>query len=83
MKRLSWHSILQRVERRRIVGLWYGIEDGYLRLELERTQLIEEVDQSALPNRTRIAKLLSDAGILSTMDEDGQDEPQPPKTRTN
>ena len=55
----------------------------YLRLELERTQLIEEVDQSALPNRERIAKLLNDAGILSTMDEDGQDEPQPPKTRTN
>ena len=24
-----------------------------------------------------------DAGILSTMDEDGQDEPQTPKTRTN
>ncbi len=51
----------------------------YLRLELERTQLIEEVDQSALPNRTRIAKLLSDAGILSTMDEDMEDEPQPPE----
>ena len=35
MKRLSWRSILQRVERRRIVGLWYGLEDGYLRLELD------------------------------------------------
>ncbi len=28
-------SILQRVEGRRIVGLWYGVEDGYLRLELD------------------------------------------------
>ena len=55
----------------------------YLRLELERTQLIEEVDKSSLPNRTRIAKLLGDAGILSTMDEDGEDEPHPPKTPTN
>ncbi len=35
MKRLRWRSILQRVERRRIVGLWYGVEDGYLRLELD------------------------------------------------
>ena len=34
VKRLSWRSILQRVEGRRIVGLWYGVEDGYLRLEL-------------------------------------------------
>ncbi len=35
MKRLSWRSILQRVEGRRIAGLWYGLEDGYLRLELD------------------------------------------------
>ncbi len=35
MQRLSWRSILQRVEGRRIVGLWYGVEDGYLRLELD------------------------------------------------
>ncbi len=35
MKRLSWRSILQRVEGRRIVGLWYGVEDGYLRIELD------------------------------------------------
>ncbi len=35
MKRLSWRSILKRVEGRRIVGLWYGLEDGYLRLELD------------------------------------------------
>ncbi len=35
MKRLSWRSILQRVEGRRITGLWYGLEDGYLRLELD------------------------------------------------
>lgn len=44
----------------------------YLRLELERTRLIEEVDQSALPSRQRIAKLLGEAGILSTM---GDNEP--------
>ncbi len=25
MKRLSWRSILQRVEGRRIVRLWYGV----------------------------------------------------------
>ena len=47
----------------------------YLRLELERTRLIEEVDQSALPSRQRIAKLLAEAGILSTMGEDEPDEP--------
>ncbi len=35
MKRLSWRSILERVEGRRIVGLWYGVEDGYLRIELD------------------------------------------------
>ena len=35
MKRLPWRSILQRVEGRRITGLWYGVEDGYLRLELD------------------------------------------------
>ena len=34
MKRLSWRSILQRVEGRRIVRLWYGLEDGYFRVEL-------------------------------------------------
>ncbi len=35
MKRLSWRSILHRVKGRRIVGLWYGVEDGYLRIELD------------------------------------------------
>ncbi len=35
MKRLSWRSILQRVEGRRVVGLWYGVQDGYLRIELD------------------------------------------------
>ena len=35
MKRLSWRSILQRVEGKRITALWYGVEDGYLRLELD------------------------------------------------
>ncbi len=35
MKRLSWRSILRRVEGRRIVGLWYGLDDGYVRIELD------------------------------------------------
>ncbi len=35
MKRLSWRSILHRVEGRRITGLWYGVEDGYVRIELD------------------------------------------------
>ena len=35
MKELVWRSILQRVEGQRIVGLCYGLEDGYLRLELD------------------------------------------------
>ena len=35
VKRLSWRSILQRLEGRRIVGLWYGLDDGYLRIELD------------------------------------------------
>ncbi len=35
MKRLLWRSILQRLERRRITGVWYGVEDGYLHLELD------------------------------------------------
>ena len=35
MRRLIWRSILQRVEGRRIVGLWSGVEDGYLRIELD------------------------------------------------
>ena len=39
MKRLSWRSILQRVEGRRITALWYGLGDGYLRLEQLRCTL--------------------------------------------
>ncbi len=35
MKRLCYQSILKRVEGRRIVGLWYGVEDGYVRLKLD------------------------------------------------
>ncbi len=35
MKRLSWRSVLQRVEGRQIARLWYGLEDGYLRVELD------------------------------------------------
>ncbi len=35
MKRLYWRSILQRVEGRRITGLWYGVDDGHLRIELD------------------------------------------------
>ena len=40
MRRLSWQSILQRVQGRRVVGLWYGVEDGYLRLELDDGSLL-------------------------------------------
>lgn len=40
----------------------------YLKLELERKMLIEEVDQSTLPNRVRLIELLNDAGILPTLD---------------
>jgi glutamate dehydrogenase len=40
----------------------------YLRLELERSQLIEEVSTSSLSNRTRVAELLGEAGILTTLE---------------
>ncbi len=40
MKRLSWRTILQRVEGQRIVGLWHGVEDGYLRIELDDGSLL-------------------------------------------
>ncbi|MCH8823033.1 MAG: NAD-glutamate dehydrogenase [Planctomycetes bacterium] len=46
----------------------------YLKLELERRNLIDEVDASDLPNRQRIAKLLADAGILTTIGNDDDDE---------
>ena len=42
----------------------------YLRLELERTALAEEVERSGLPRRERIAAVLRKAGILSTLDPD-------------
>ncbi len=35
MKELVWSSILKRVEGRRITALWYGVEDAYLRIELD------------------------------------------------
>ncbi len=41
MKRLSWRSILKRVEGRRILRLWYGVKDGYLRLELDDGSMLE------------------------------------------
>ncbi len=40
MNQLSWRSIVQRVEGRCIVGLWYGVEDGYVRLELDDGTLL-------------------------------------------
>ena len=40
----------------------------YLRLELERTDLIEEVSSSSLSNRQRVAELLGEAGILTTLE---------------
>ena len=44
----------------------------YLKLELERSKLIEEIDSSDLPSRERIAKLLADAGILPTIGNDDE-----------
>ncbi|MEE8549872.1 MAG: hypothetical protein V3T08_01285, partial [Gemmatimonadota bacterium] len=35
MRRLTWRSILQRVEARRIVGHYYCPDDGDLRIELD------------------------------------------------
>jgi glutamate dehydrogenase len=40
----------------------------YLRSELERSRLVEEVSQSALPDKQRIAELLGEAGILTTLE---------------
>jgi len=40
----------------------------YLQLELERRRLIDEVSASELPDRQRIAELLSRAGILTTLE---------------
>ncbi|MCI0631144.1 MAG: NAD-glutamate dehydrogenase, partial [Phycisphaerales bacterium] len=40
----------------------------YLRSELERTQLVEELAKSNLPDRQRIAELLGEAGILTTLE---------------
>ena len=34
-RRPQGRSILQRVEGRRITALWYGLEDGYVRIELD------------------------------------------------
>jgi glutamate dehydrogenase len=41
----------------------------YLRMELERSHLASEVSASQLPNRDRIARLLTQAGIFSTLGE--------------
>ena len=40
----------------------------YLRLELERTKLVDEVSRSQLPDRQRVAELLGEAGILTTLE---------------
>ncbi len=47
MSQLSWRSILQRVEGRRITGLWYGVEDGYLRIELDEEDYREALRELA------------------------------------
>ncbi len=41
MKRLCRPSILKRVEGRGITGLWYGVEDGYLRIELDDGSVLD------------------------------------------
>jgi glutamate dehydrogenase len=40
----------------------------YLRSELERSQLVEEVVKSKLPDRQRIAELLGEGAILTTLE---------------
>ena len=35
MERVHWPGIDKQLAGRRIVSLWYGLEDGYLRLELD------------------------------------------------
>ena len=47
----------------------------YLRLEIERKQLIGEIIGSELPSRDRLARLLSTAGIFSTLGDDLQERP--------
>jgi glutamate dehydrogenase len=46
----------------------------YLRLELERLALIDEVDASTLTSKSRIAAVLRHAGILSTMHSSATDQ---------
>jgi len=41
---------------------------NYLRSELEREQLVNEIAGSTMPNRNRIAELLVEAGILTTLE---------------
>ena len=44
----------------------------YLRGELERNWLAACVEQSDLPDKMRIARILREAGILSTLGEDDE-----------
>jgi hypothetical protein len=52
-----------------------GIADmarHYLRMDLERARLASEVMASDLPSRQRIAQLLTRAGVLATLGEEGR-----------
>ena len=40
----------------------------YLRLDVERRHLVQEVQTSTLPDRARLVEVLSEAGILSTLE---------------
>ena len=40
----------------------------YLTLDIERRKLIDEVTSSQLPDRNRLAEILGEAGILSTLE---------------
>jgi glutamate dehydrogenase len=40
----------------------------YVRLERERSRLVDEIAKSDLPDRNRIAELLAEAGILTTLE---------------
>ncbi len=66
MTRLYWRSILQRVEGRRITGLWYGVEDGYVRLELHDPSVLviaaswEGCHVIVHPCRTKLVEVKAD-----------------------
>ena len=45
----------------------------FLRMEQERKELVAELDDSSLPHHERIAAILRQTGILSTLQDDIED----------